>query len=85
MRRSRWHAASTIPPALFHALAAIVPARLWHKYGELGLRAGREAIELAKRLGHPEWAVGYVTGWHFGGLLEVGDAVGRASDREVSS
>ena len=64
------------PAALFHALAAIVPARLWHKYGELGLRAGREAIELAKRLGHPEWAVGYVTGWHIGGLLEVGDAVG---------
>jgi len=64
------------PIALFGALSAIVPARWWYKLEQIGLAAGREAIELANKLGHPEWAVGYVTGWHIGGLLEIGDVAG---------
>jgi DNA-binding CsgD family transcriptional regulator len=60
--------------ALFAALSAIVPARWRPDLLPLRLAAGREAMQLAERAGSPEWAVGHLTGWHVGDLLESGDA-----------
>jgi DNA-binding CsgD family transcriptional regulator len=62
--------------ALFAALSAIVPARWRSDLLPLRLAAGREAMQLAERAGNPEWAVGQLTGWHVGDLLESGDANG---------
>jgi DNA-binding CsgD family transcriptional regulator/DNA polymerase III delta prime subunit len=60
--------------ALFAALSAIVPARWRPDLLPLRLAAGREAMEIAERAGNPEWAVGHLTGWHVGDLMESGDA-----------
>jgi DNA-binding CsgD family transcriptional regulator/DNA polymerase III delta prime subunit len=59
--------------ALFAALAAIVPARWRPDLLALRLAAGREAMAIAQRTGNPDWAVGHLTGWHVGDLVEAGD------------
>jgi DNA-binding CsgD family transcriptional regulator/tetratricopeptide (TPR) repeat protein len=59
--------------ALFAALSAIVPARWRPDLLPLRLAAGREAMAIAERAGNPEWAVGHLTGWHVGDLMEAGD------------
>lgn len=63
------------PWTLFRALCAILPGR-WFP-GRLALRidTAREAIEVARRAGHPEWAAPYLSGWHTGDLMESGDTV----------
>lgn len=61
------------PHTLFNALSAIVPARLWPEQLEERLAAAREALDLVQQVGHPEWAVGQLTGWYFGDLMEYGD------------
>jgi DNA-binding CsgD family transcriptional regulator len=63
---------------LFAALSAIVPARWRPDLLPLRLAAGREAMQLAERAGNPEWAVGHLTGWHVGDLMESGDTEGAA-------
>lgn len=63
---------------LFAALSAIVPARWRPDLLPLRLSAGREAMALAERAGNPEWAVGHLTGWHVGDLMESGDREGAA-------
>ena len=60
------------PAPLFHALAAIVPARYWPDKLDERLEAAREALEVAERAGHLEW-VDALTGWYFGDLVEKGD------------
>ncbi|HEX6705729.1 MAG TPA: AAA family ATPase [Albitalea sp.] len=64
------------PLALFRALSAIASGR-WFP-DRLGLRteAAREAIELVRAAGHPEWSVASLTGWHIGDLMESGDTAG---------
>lgn len=66
------------PAALFSALSAVVPARWRPDLLPLRLAAGREAMALAERAGNPEWAVGHLTGWHVGDLMEAGDAADAA-------
>ena len=61
------------PLTLFGALSAIVPGRWFADGLALRIEAAREAIELVRRAGHPEWAAGYLTGWHTGDLMEFGD------------
>lgn len=61
------------PRTLFNALSAIVPARYWPEQLEERLAAAREAHDLVQQAGHPEWAVGQLTGWYFGDLMEYGD------------
>jgi DNA-binding CsgD family transcriptional regulator len=58
---------------LFEALSAFAVARHWPEYLEERLAAGREALDLGQRAGHPEWAVGKLSGWYFGDLMEYGD------------
>ena len=67
------------PLALFSALSAIVPARWAPELLELRLAAGREATELARRHGRAELAVGHLSGWHIGDLMESGDTRGAAA------
>ncbi|MDX1606175.1 MAG: LuxR C-terminal-related transcriptional regulator, partial [Candidatus Competibacterales bacterium] len=69
------------PRTLFDALSAIVPARYWPEQLEERLAAGREALDLAQQVGHPEWAVGQLAGWYLGDLMEYGDA--RTAYREL--
>lgn len=61
------------PRTLFNALSAIVPARYWPEQLEERLAAAREGLDLVQQVGHPEWAVGQLTGWYFGDLMEYGD------------
>ncbi|MDN3520991.1 helix-turn-helix transcriptional regulator [Halomonas ramblicola] len=61
------------PLTLFEALSAIVPARSWPEHLDERLAAAREALELVSQAGHPEWAVGDMTGWYIGDLMEYGD------------
>jgi DNA-binding CsgD family transcriptional regulator len=61
------------PSALFQALSSIVPGRWFAERLPLRIAAAREAIELVQRAGHPEWVVGFLTGWHTGDLMELGD------------
>ena len=63
---------------LFAALSAIVPARWRPNLLALRLSSGREAMALAERVGNPEWALGHLTGWHIGDLMESGDSAGAA-------
>ncbi|MDX1606653.1 MAG: LuxR C-terminal-related transcriptional regulator, partial [Candidatus Competibacterales bacterium] len=58
---------------LFNALSAFAVARWWPKSLEERLTTAREALDLVQRAGHPEWAVGQLTGWYFGDLMEYGD------------
>ncbi len=67
------------PLVLFGALSAIVPGRWFADRLALRIEAAREAIELVRRAGHPEWAVGYLTGWHAGDLMEFGDTAAAAA------
>ena len=64
--------------ALFSALSAIVPARWRPDLRSLRLTAGREAMQIAERAGNPVWAVGHLSGWHIGDLIESGDSEGAA-------
>lgn len=61
------------PAILFEALSAFAVARQWPEHLEERLAAGREALALAQRAGHPEWAVGKLSGWYLGDLMEYGD------------
>ncbi|HUL64855.1 MAG TPA: AAA family ATPase [Burkholderiaceae bacterium] len=61
------------PSALFQALSSIVPGRWFAERLPLRIAAAREAIELVQRAGRPEWVVGFLTGWHTGDLMELGD------------
>jgi DNA-binding CsgD family transcriptional regulator len=61
------------PLPLFEALSAIVPGRWFADRLQLRIEAAREAIQVVQRAGHPEWAVGFLTGWHTGDLMELGD------------
>lgn len=61
------------PAALFQALSSIVPGRWFPDRLALRIAAAREAIELVQHAGHPEWVVGFLTGWHTGDLMELGD------------
>jgi DNA-binding CsgD family transcriptional regulator len=61
------------PYILFHALGAIVPAKLWPELLEARLEAATEAMALAESCGHPEWAVLYLTGWSVYDFLEAGE------------
>lgn len=61
------------PRTLFEALSAIVPARSWPEHLEERLAAASEALELVHQAGHPEWAVGDMSGWYIGDLMEDGD------------
>lgn len=61
------------PHTLFEALSAIVPARSWSECLDERLASAREALELVSQAGHPEWAVGDMTGWFIGDLMEYGD------------
>jgi DNA-binding CsgD family transcriptional regulator len=61
------------PYALFRALSALVPARFWSDPSGARLVAAREALAVAEQAGHPEWAVGDLTGWYMGDLVEIGD------------
>lgn len=62
--------------ALFAALSAIVPARWRPDLLPLRLACGRDAMALAERAGNPEWALGHLSGWHIGDLMESGDREG---------
>jgi DNA-binding CsgD family transcriptional regulator len=73
------------PATLFAALSALVPARSRPDLLPLRLSAGREAMELAQRAGNPEWAIGHLTGWHVGDLMESGDAEGAARTVEFGA
>jgi DNA-binding CsgD family transcriptional regulator len=61
------------PAALFQALSAIVAGRWYADRLTLRIQAAREAIEVGQRAGRPEWVVGFLTGWHTGDLMELGD------------
>src|SRR5262245_7123272 len=61
------------PLVLFGALSAIVPARWAPELLDLRLASGREAMELARGHGGAELAVGNLSGWHIGDLMESGD------------
>ena len=61
------------PWTLFRALCAILPGRWFPDRLVLRIGAAREAIELAQRVGHPEWLTPYLSGWHSGDLMESGD------------
>ena len=63
---------------LFASLSAIVPSRWRPDLRPLRLAAGREAMQLALQAGNPEWAIGHLTGWHVGDLMEAGDTEGAA-------
>lgn len=67
------------PLALFEALSAIVPGRWFPDRLMLRIEAAREAIDVVQRAGHPEWAVGFLTGWHTGDLMELGDTAAAAA------
>lgn len=62
--------------ALFAALSAIVPAVWKPELLALRLVAGREAMQLAERVGNAEWAVGHLTGFHICDLMASGDIEG---------
>jgi DNA-binding CsgD family transcriptional regulator len=64
------------PVTLFRAMCAILPGRWFPDRLALRIQTAREAIELARRAGHPEWAAPYLSGWHTGDLMEAGDTVG---------
>ncbi|MFZ5510539.1 MAG: ATP-binding protein [Pseudomonadota bacterium] len=61
------------PLALFDALSAIVSGRWFPERLALRIEAAREAVELVRRAGHPEWPVYALTGWYVGDLMESGD------------
>jgi DNA-binding CsgD family transcriptional regulator len=61
------------PWTLFRALCAILPGRWFPDRLVLRIGAAREAIDLAQRVGHPEWLTPYLSGWHSGDLMESGD------------
>ncbi len=63
------------PMTLFRALCAILPGRWFSDRLALRIEVAREALELVQRAGHPEWAVPYLSGWHTGDLMELGDTV----------
>lgn len=63
------------PLILFRALCAILPGRWFPERLALRIEVAREAIELVNRAGHPEWAAPYLSGWHTGDLMELGDTV----------
>lgn len=63
---------------LFAALSAIAPARWRPDLLGLRLSSGREAMALAERVGDSELALGHLTGWHIGDLMESGDSAGAA-------
>lgn len=63
------------PWTLFRALCAILPGRWFPDRLALRIDTAREAIELARRAGHPQWASPYLSGWHTGDLMESGDTV----------
>jgi DNA-binding CsgD family transcriptional regulator len=67
------------PLALFGALSAIVPGRWFADRLALRIEAAHEAIELARRAGHPKWPVSILTGWHAGDLMEFGDTAAAAA------
>lgn len=69
-------------PALFFALAAILPARWSPELRASRLAAGREALALGKRLGRPDWLIGHLTGWLVGELLEAGQLDAAAEQAE---
>jgi DNA-binding NarL/FixJ family response regulator len=64
------------PQALVNALSAIVPGRWFPEGLSLRLGAAREAIAISLATGHPEWAFGFISGWHIGDLMEIGDTAG---------
>lgn len=61
------------PRTLSEALSAFAVARHWPEALEQRLAAAREALDLVRQAGHPEWAVGQLTGWYIGDLMEYGD------------
>jgi DNA-binding CsgD family transcriptional regulator len=61
------------PLTLFRAMCAILPGRWFPERLPLRVRTAREAIDLAGRVGHPEWVAPYLSGWHTGDLMELGD------------
>lgn len=61
------------PLALFRALSAIVSGRWFPERLALRIAAAREAIELVRHAGHPEWSLASLTGWYTGDLMESGD------------
>lgn len=61
------------PYALFRALSALIPARFWPDPSGERSAAAREALAVAEQAGHPEWAVGNLTGWYMGDLAERGE------------
>lgn len=71
------------PLTLFRAMCAIMPGRWFPDRLALRIDTAREAIDLVRRAGHPEWAVPYLTGWHTGDLMEFGDTVAAASTAKI--
>jgi len=67
------------PWTLFRALCAILPGRWFPDRLALRIDAAREALELVRRAGHPEWAAPYLSGWHTGDLMESGDTEAAAA------
>jgi DNA-binding CsgD family transcriptional regulator len=65
--------ASGDPWTLFSALSAILPGRWFADRLAVRIDAAHQAIQVAERAGHPEWSAPYVSGWHFGDLMEFGD------------
>lgn len=63
------------PLPLFKALCAILAGRWYPDRLALRIDAAHEAIELARRADQPGWTAPYLTGWHIGDLMEVGDVV----------
>lgn len=63
------------PLKLFRAMCAILPGRWFPDRLALRIDTAREAIDLVRRAGHPEWATPYLSGWHTGDLMEFGDTV----------
>ena len=60
---------------LFRALCAILPGRWYPEQLALRIDAAREAVELAGHAGHPSHESAYLSGWHVGDLMEIGDTV----------
>ncbi len=63
------------PWVLFRAMCAILPGRWFPDRLALRIEVAREASELVRRAGHPEWVAPYLSGWHTGDLMESGDTV----------
>ncbi len=63
----------------FRALCAILPGRWYPDRLALRIEAAREALAVAREARHPEWSTPYLSGWHSGDLMEIGDTAGAAA------